>query len=101
MICFVLGISLFLALVYRKGMHVLTTGRAQAILSHALTLLLQIRERSTTARTVHRPIGHSQLAPVTFVQRNRDSTQNVNLRITLTSLAHLEAAPVHTRMLVR
>lgn len=85
--------------VHRKGMHVLTTGRAQAILSRAITLLLQIPERTQAAHTVHRPIGHSQLAPATSVPRIRDSIQNVYLRITLTTLVS-QPAPLHMGMSV-
>lgn len=85
--------------VQRKGMHVLTTGRAQAILSRAITLPLQIRERTQVAHTVHRPIGLSQLAPAISVLRIQDSIQNVNLRITLTTLLS-QPAPLHMGMSV-
>lgn len=92
-------IAIMSKLVHRKGMHVLTTGRAQATLSRAITLPLQILERIQVAHTVHQPIGHSRLAPATSVLSIRDSTQNVYLRITLTTLAS-QPAPPHMGMLV-
>ncbi|KAG1795334.1 uncharacterized protein HD556DRAFT_380307 [Suillus plorans] len=67
-------------------MHASTSGRAQAILSHALTLLLQIRERGITAHTVHRPVGHSQMALARSASREREPTRNVKHRITLTTM---------------
>jgi hypothetical protein len=39
--------------VQHKGMHVSTTGHAQAIPSRVITHLSQIRERTQGARTVH------------------------------------------------